>query len=95
VLRLLRNKRGAEVTDSTVNRALAGLRRLFNFAIAREYMEETPFPKTSKSGLLYPEPRGKKKYFTEQQIERILEEAFKPEYPCWMRDVILTRITRG
>ena len=86
---------GAEVTESTVNRALAGLRRLFNFAIAREYLEETPFPTTSKSGLLYPEPRGKKKYFTEQQIERILEEASKPEYPRWMGDVILTAYYTG
>jgi integrase len=40
----------AEVTDSSINRALAGLRRLFNFAVSREYMEESPFPKTSKSG---------------------------------------------
>ena len=35
---------GGEVTDSTVNRALAGLRRLFNFAVLSEYMEEQPFP---------------------------------------------------
>ncbi len=52
---------GEEVTDSTVNRALAGLRRLFNFAVSREYMEDSPFPKTSKSGLFLFRAEGPQK----------------------------------
>ena len=69
---------GEEVTDSNVNRALAGLRRLFNFAIAREYMEESPFPKTSKSGLFYPDQKGIRNFFTEEQMEKIVEAS--PEW---------------
>lgn len=40
---------GKQVKDSTVNRALAGLRRLFHFAMSIEYLEENPFPKDPKS----------------------------------------------
>ena len=81
---------GAEVTDSNVNRALAGLRRLFNFAIAREYMEESPLPKTSKSGLLYPEQKGLRNFFTEEQMEKILDIS-----PAWLRPMILTAYYTG
>ena len=81
---------GAEVTDSTVNRALAGLRRLFNFAIQREYLEESPFPRTSKSGLLYPEQKGLRNFFTEEQMEKILDIA-----PPWLRPMILTAFYTG
>jgi integrase len=81
---------GEEVTDSTVNRALAGLRRLFNFAIAREYMEESPFPKTSKSGLFYPDQKGLRNFFTEEQMEKIVEAS-----PEWLRPMILTSYYTG
>jgi integrase len=81
---------GAEVTDSNVNRALAGLRRLFNFAINREYMEENPFPKTSKSGLFYPEKTGLRHFFTEAQMEKIVEAS-----PEWLRPMILTAYYTG
>jgi integrase len=81
---------GAEVTDSTVNRALAGLRRLFNFAVSREYMEESPFPKTSKSGLFYSEQKGLRNFFTEEQMEKIVEAS-----PEWLKPMILTGYYTG
>ena len=81
---------GKEVTDSNVNRILAGLRRLFNFAVSREYMEENPFPKTSKSGLFYPEQKGLRNFFTEEQMEKIVEAS-----PEWLRPLILTAYYTG
>lgn len=81
---------GSEVTNSTINRALAGLRRLFNFAVAREYMEDSPFPKSSKSGLFYSEKKGLRNFFTEEQMERIIEAS-----PEWLRPMILTAYYTG
>jgi len=81
---------GTEVTDSNVNRALAGLRRLFNFAVSREYMEESPFPKTSKSGLFYPDQKGIRNFFTEEQMEKIVNDS-----PDWLRPMILTAYYTG
>jgi integrase len=81
---------GEEVTGSNINRALAGLRRLFNFAISREYMEESPFPKTSKSGLFYPDKRGLRNFFTEEQMEKIVETS-----PEWLKPMILTAYYTG
>jgi integrase len=74
-----------EIKDSHVNRILAGLRRLFNFAVHRELLEESmnPFPKTPKSGLFYPEKRGRRNFFTENQILAIYKEA-----PEWMKTLI-------
>jgi integrase len=79
-----------QVTDSTINRALTGLRRLFNFAVSREYMEESPFPKTSKSGLFYPEKKGLRNFFTEDQMEKIVKAS-----PGWLRPMILTSYYSG
>jgi integrase len=81
---------GEEVTDSNVNRALAGLRRLFNFAIAREYMEDSPFFKTSKSGLFYHDQKGLRNFFTEEQMEKIVNAS-----PDWLRPMILTGYYTG
>jgi len=81
---------GGEVTDSTVNRALAGLRRLFNFAVLREYMEENPFPKTSKSGLFYPDQRGLRNFYSEDVMGKIIEAS-----PVWLRPLILTSYYTG
>ena len=52
------------VTESTVNRIMAGLRRLCNFAVNRQMMEDTPFPNSPKSGLFYPEKKGFRRFFT-------------------------------
>jgi integrase len=79
-----------EVTDSNVNRALAGLRRLFNFAVSREYLEENPFPKTSKSGLFYSEQKGLRNFFTEEQMEDIIKAS-----PEWLKPMILTAYYTG
>ncbi|MGD1154029.1 MAG: site-specific integrase [Syntrophales bacterium] len=81
---------GKEVTHSNVNRVLAGLRRLFNFAVSREYMEESPFPKTSKSGLFYPEPKGLRNFFTEEQMEKMVGVS-----PGWLKPLILTAYYTG
>jgi integrase len=78
------------VTDSNVNRALAGLRRLFNFAVSREYMEDSPFPKTSKSGLFYHDQKGLRNFFTEEQMEKIVEAS-----PEWLKPMILTAYYTG
>lgn len=80
----------AVVTDSTVNRALAGLRRLFNFAVLREYMEQNPFPTISKSGLFYSEEKGLRNFFTEEQMEKIVDAS-----PAWLKPMILTAYYTG
>lgn len=81
---------GRDVTEAHVNRVLVGLRRLFNFAVNRELMEESPFPTASKSGLFSPEKKGLRNFFTEQQMERIVEAS-----PDWLRPMILTAYCTG
>ena len=81
---------GQEVTDSTVNRALAGLRRLFNFAVLRKYLEENPFPHIPKSGLFFTEAKGLRNFFTEKQMDEIIEVS-----PVRLRPVILTSFYTG
>ncbi|MEM4721766.1 MAG: site-specific integrase, partial [Candidatus Methanomethylicaceae archaeon] len=85
---------GKEVTNSTVNRALAGLRRLFNYAVGREFIRESPFPREPKSGLFYSEKvRGKKHYFTETEIRRIIDAL--PEEPWYLRPMVITAYLTG
>jgi len=81
---------GGEVTDSHVNRIMAGLRRLFNFAVNRDFMEENPFPKTSKSGLFYPGQKGLRNFFAEEQMVKILEGS-----PDWLRPIVFTAYLTG
>ena len=81
---------GDPVTEAHINRTLAGLRRLFNFAVGRELMESNPFPVTTKSGLFYPEKKGLRNFFTEDQIEKILEAS-----PEWLKPIILTAYYTG
>jgi len=81
---------GGEVTDAHVNRTLAGLRRLFNFAISRELMESNPFPPMSKSGLFYAEKKGLRNFFTQEQVKQIVEAS-----PEWLRPMILTAYYTG
>ena len=81
---------GKEVTDSSVNRALAGLRKLFHFAMANEYLEETPFPRDPKSGLFYSEKKGLRNFFTEAEMIKILDAS-----PGWLRPMILTALYTG
>jgi integrase len=69
---------------------MAGLRRLFNFAVSREYMEDNPFPKTSKSGLFYSNQQGLRNFFTEDQMEKIVNTS-----PDWLRPLILTAYYTG
>ena len=84
-------QRGGEpVTEAHVNRTLAGLRRLFNFAVGRELMESNPFPSTTKSGLFYPERKGLRNFFTEKQMGEIIEKS-----PEWLRPMILTAFLTG
>jgi integrase len=85
-----KQKGGKEVTDTNVNRVLAGLRRLFNFAVSREYMEENPFPRTAKSGLFYSEKKGLRNFFTEEQMEKIVNAS-----PEWLKPMILTAYYTG
>lgn len=81
---------GTQVTDSTVNRALAGLRRVFNFAVLRQYMEESPFPKVPKSGLFYSEKKGLRLFFKEEQMVKIVQVS-----PDWLRPIILANYLTG
>lgn len=73
-----------------MNRVLAGLRRLFNFAVFSQYLEENPFPKAPKSGLFYPEKKGLRLFFTEDQVEKILVAS-----PPWLRPIILANYFTG
>jgi integrase len=81
---------GKEVKDSSVNRALAGLRRLFNFGMAQEYLEESPFPKDPKSGLFYSENKGLRNFFSEEQMVKIINAA-----PDWLKPMIETAYLTG
>jgi len=81
---------GTQVTDSTVNRCLAGLRRVFNFAVLRQYMEESPFPKVPKSGLFYSEKKGLRLFFKEEQMVKIVQVS-----PDWLRPIILANYLTG
>jgi len=85
-----KQKGGTEVSNTHINRVLAGLRRLFNFAVLHRYMEENPFPKVSKSGLFYSEEKGLRNFFTENQMSEIIETA-----PRWMQPMILTAYYTG
>ena len=86
---------GGEITNSSVNRALAGLRRLFHFAMSKEYLSDSPFPKEPKSGLFYSEKknRGRRKYFTEDEIKKIYEAL--PESPWYLRAMVITGYLLG
>ena len=81
---------GGEITDSTVNRALAGLRRLFNFGISMQCLEESPFPKEPKSNLYFSEKKGLRNFFTEKQLVQIIEAS-----PDWLRAILLTAYLTG
>ena len=81
---------GGPVTDSTVNRALAGLRRLFHYAMSKEYLDRNPFPKDPKSGLFYPEKTGLRNFFTEDQMTKIIGAS-----PEWLRPIIITSYLTG
>jgi len=80
------------VSNSHVNRIMAGLRRLFHFAVGREFMEENmnPFPRSPKSGLFFPEKKGLRNFFTEDQMTKIIDAA-----PDWMKPLILTAYFTG
>ena len=86
---------GEEVTDSTVNRSLAGLRRLFHFAVSKEYLEESPFPKDPKSGLFVSEKinRGKKRAFSIAEIIKIIQSL--PENPWYLRAMTINAYLTG
>jgi integrase len=81
---------GKEVKDSSVNRALAGLRRLFHYAVSKEYLEKSPFPVDPKSGLFHPEPRGLRNFFSEKEMVKIIGAA-----PEWMKPIIITSYLTG
>jgi integrase len=86
-----KNKAGSHaVTDAQVNRVLAGLRRLFAFAVIRDCMIESPFPKDRKSGLFYPEQKGLRNFFKEDEMEKIIEAT-----PNWLKPMILTLYYTG
>ncbi len=81
---------GLEVKDSTVNRAMAGLRRLFNFGIAMQCLKESPFPVDPKSGLYFSEKKGLRNFFSEKQLTQIIGSS-----PDWLRPMILTAYLTG
>ncbi len=81
---------GGMVTETHVNRVMAGLRRLFNYATIQDIMERSPFPTAPKSGLFYPEPKGLRNFFTEEQMEHIINTS-----PDWLRPMVLTAYYTG
>ncbi len=84
------NGKGGEPQNSSVNRILAGLRRLFNFGIAMQCLEESPFPRDPKSGLYFPEKRGLRNFFTEKQLTQIIMASLD-----WMKPMILALYLTG
>jgi integrase len=95
-LRTIKKQRGGrELSKVTVNRALAGLRRLFHFAVAHEKLNESPFPKEPKSGLFCSEKksRNKRKYFTQQDVRKIVESC--PDHPDFLRPFVITAYMTG
>jgi len=85
-----------EITDSTANRSLAGLRRLFHFAISKEYLEESPFPKESKSGLWISEKKNRKerkKYYSEDEVMAIIKAL--PDNPWYLRVITVVAYLAG
>ncbi len=87
-----KQKGGGEITNAHVNRVLAGLRKLFNYAEARELIENTrnPFPKDPKSGLLFPEKKGKRNFFTEKQMIDIYNAS-----PPWLKPIVAVSFYTG
>jgi integrase len=77
------------VTNSTVNRALAALRVVFNWTLDQKppYLTESPFP---RKGLFFPERQGQRLSFTRFQMEKILELS-----PKWLKPLILTNVYTG
>jgi integrase len=53
-------------------------------------MEQSPFPKTPKSGLFYSEAKGLRNFFTEKQMNEIIEAS-----PKWLQPLILTAFYTG
>jgi integrase len=87
-----KEKKLSQVTDSTLNRSLAGLRKLFHFAMSKEYLEESPFPKDPKSGLFLSEKanRGKRNHFTEDEVRKIVEAC-----PDWLKPFVIIAYLTG
>ena len=81
---------GGEIEDSSVNRALAGLRRLLNFGISMQCLKESPFPVESKSGLYFSEGKGLTNFFSEKQLTQIIGAS-----PDWLRPMVLTAYLTG
>ncbi len=90
VKRTPKQRGGGEVTEAHCNRIMAGLRRLFNFAVNRQVMEETPFPSSPKSGLFYPEKTGFRRFFTQAQVVQIVNASSER-----LRPIILTAYYTG
>jgi integrase len=53
-------------------------------------MEESPFPKVPKSGLFYPEKKGLRFFFREEQMVKIVQAS-----PDWLRPIILANYYTG
>jgi integrase len=56
----------------------------------KEYLRDSPFPKEPKSGLFYSEKknRGKRKYFTEEEVKKIIKAL--PQNPRYLRAMVIT-----
>lgn len=81
---------GGEMKGSSVNRAMAGLRRLFNFGIGLQCLEESPFPREPKSGLYFSEKKGLRNFFNEKHLVQVIAAS-----PIWLRSIILTLYLTG
>ena len=81
---------GEQVTDAHVNRIMAGLRRLFNFAENQEVIETSPFPKSPKSGLFFSEKRGLRNFFTQEEVVKICDAS-----PEFLRPIVIVAYYTG
>ena len=75
-----------KVKPATINRDLQCFKRLFNLAITWGYARENPL----KYVKFFAEPKGRLKYYTQDQIRKLLEVS-----PPHLRNIIIVAVSTG
>lgn len=82
-----KNRRAKEVAKSTVNRELNTILAAFNRAVEWNYLSDNPFKSIKK----FKEPKKAPRFFSHQEIEKMLRTASQPR----LRNVILVLLHTG
>jgi integrase len=95
----LRAELSAEVANATVNRYLALLRTILNYAVVAGYLQASPVRRFQRGAYLLPEPRPKRSPPLESNAEaaRLLEalRGGSPEWYALFSFLLLTGVRRG